>query len=1167
MRRRKASLVLTLATLFLLTLLFVDGLPSAEAQTQPSTVASISPPPIAFSETLTTLRLNFTMFVVQFDKSSGSSTIYNRDGSVLVYYHFVTLQYFNTKVSDWRQAGSFQKLEWVKSSDTYYLVVEYFVDQSTSPQTNYTVTYSIKSDSPMKISVRVESGATRQYRLVWSLDGIAYSNWVEMKNSDGVKHRLRFGDESKPYGWMALDWQDVYEEFRSDISSYSVSTSARGRKADIYFDLGVVDAGGVLIVDPSVVGTSTIDYAIRNPFQRKSFYANGLFWVFYHDGTNMVYKTSTDGSTWSAAVTVRSCSLGSQFSIWFDGTYLHYVVASGGLKYRRGLPNSDGSITWSADEQSVSTVYNHPNYPTIATDSNGYVWIGYQDSYSSIYPYVIKSGNNDGTWGTTPSGFPYLLSTTDSDWYVSVIPLTAGKMAVVFSSSPDVVYVKAWTGSSWLSTVSISTQTYHYHSAAAVGDVVHIVFTKFPSPYDICYVKYSYSSNSFSAITTIQASGTNPPVIGVDASGDLYVFWAGYPTANHIYYRKYTASTNTWESVVDWVAETSLTNNLLTCFYQVYGSRIGVLYLVGSSSPYSVKFAYLQFNSPPNAPALNSPAAGFRFNPGASVQFTWTFSDPNPGDSQSAYQLQIGNSDFSTIYVDTGKVSSSSSSATVTLPSTVGLYYWRVKTWDSSDAEGVWSSGRAIIVDRIKVNSLSASKTRLDVGSSVTLTAQLVYEYDGSYIASGSFTLNGLTLSYTGSNGVWQTSDSKSSVQAVTYNSLSGSEGTYGLTAINMNGKSTTVVWDRVKVSSLTASKSRVDVGSPVTLSTQLVYEYDNTPVTSGSFTLNGTALTYSNGYWVATAIGTRVQAATFSSIVGSDGAYGLTTINMNGKSATVIWDGIKLAAYAVDVASEKVAVLAKYAYDSQPIVNCNVSYSGLYALTNSSGWAVFDLSKVDSVPHNSIAYPISEANYGLTAKLQNQTVAFSKFSISDIGIKARSRDPLTFQGWDSTNKQLKFAKAGNNEVKIYVGSLGKPYYILVDGVVKTEGQGWSFDSASNTLTILGSTNYIISWTPLTQEASSAGGGGGGGGASIISTPTSPQPQAQQIPPPQPQVPSEVYTAPPDLLTLGMVSLAAIISIVLIWQEIQKRLSPHSLWSQRLKKMNRKVKWRKRRYW
>ncbi|MHA1742729.1 MAG: LamG-like jellyroll fold domain-containing protein, partial [Candidatus Heimdallarchaeota archaeon] len=109
-------------------------------------------------------------------------------------------------------------------------------------------------------------------------------------------------------------------------------------------------------------------------------------------------------------------------------------------------------------------------------------------------------------------------------------------------------------------------------------------------------------------------------------------------------------------------------------------------------------------NQPPNAPTLDSPAANAHVNPSASITFGWTFNDPDSGDSQSAYQFQLDdNSDFSSPIIDTGKVSSSTSSTTQTLPSTVGLYYWRVKTWDSQDAEGEWSNGRAIIVDRVNV--------------------------------------------------------------------------------------------------------------------------------------------------------------------------------------------------------------------------------------------------------------------------------------------------------------------------------------------------------------------------------------------------------------------------------------------------------------------------------
>jgi len=167
-------------------------------------------------------------------------------------------------------------------------------------------------------------------------------------------------------------------------------------------------------------------------------------------------------------------------AVWFDGTYLHYVCGGAYLYYRRGTPNGDGTITWSAAEQEVSTTYGEIWWPTISVDSNGYVWIGYADGYSTPYPFVIKSGNNDGTWGTTPSGFPYQLSSTPMEVVVP-IPLTGGKMFVLYHSNGDPVYGKRWTGSAWGSERGTTSSADQFYSAVAEGDDVHLVFNTSPT--------------------------------------------------------------------------------------------------------------------------------------------------------------------------------------------------------------------------------------------------------------------------------------------------------------------------------------------------------------------------------------------------------------------------------------------------------------------------------------------------------------------------------------------------------------------------------------------------------------------------------------------------------------------------------------------------------------
>jgi len=374
--------------------------------------------------------------------------------------------------------------------------------------------------------------------------------------------------------------------------------------------------------EPVVANDTDIPYATQCTCQYKTFYANGRFWVFYANSfaaNQLVYKTSTDGTSWSTETVIRAGDYGPLISVFFDGTYVHYASAGTGsypyesaLYYRRGVPNSDGTITWSASEQTVNTNSNQATIPAIAVDSNGYVWIGYREGASGAKtPWVIKSGNNDGTWGTTPSGFPYQLSATEASYWTAVpVPLTGGKMLVAYAHHSDNDYgkqirMRAWNGSGWLTEVTTTSGIYHsmHHLETAKEDDVHIVFWKLIStndPMEIVYVKYSYRSNSLGSETTLQGnipytetySEFSVPIIS-GAPEQLFVFWANYPEQGHIYYRKWNGSS--WENIVDWIDESSelFSCDSWTCFYQAYDGYIGVLYETKQSSPYNIKFAYM----------------------------------------------------------------------------------------------------------------------------------------------------------------------------------------------------------------------------------------------------------------------------------------------------------------------------------------------------------------------------------------------------------------------------------------------------------------------------------------------------------------------------------------------------------------------------------------------
>jgi hypothetical protein len=95
-------------------------------------------------------------------------------------------------------------------------------------------------------------------------------------------------------------------------------------------------------------------------------------------------------------------------------------------------------------------------------------------------------------------------------------------------------------------------------------------------------------------------------------------------------------------------------------------------------------------NLPPTAPTLIPKS---NYSATASGTFQWEFNDPNAGDTQGAFQLQINSASGASAY-DTGKVTSSATlrvvpGSTLTNP---GSWQWRVLTWDAADAQGEWST-------------------------------------------------------------------------------------------------------------------------------------------------------------------------------------------------------------------------------------------------------------------------------------------------------------------------------------------------------------------------------------------------------------------------------------------------------------------------------------------
>jgi len=125
------------------------------------------------------------------------------------------------------------------------------------------------------------------------------------------------------------------------------------------------------------------------------------------------------------------------------------------------------------------------------------------------------------------------------------------------------------------------------------------------------------------------------------------------------------------------------------------------------------------------------------------------------------------------------------SQTTQVLPSAVGLYYWRVKTWDSKDAEGPYCTGRTIIVERIKITACGMLNNVIDtrIGGAVWYTA--VYESDSTPLTSsvGVLYLNGTAMTWATDRWTYAFPYSMSGSQAV-FHITGVTESFYGLTGV-----------------------------------------------------------------------------------------------------------------------------------------------------------------------------------------------------------------------------------------------------------------------------------------------------------------------------------------------------------------------------------------------
>lgn len=360
----------------------------------------------------------------------------------------------------------------------------------------------------------------------------------------------------------------------------------------------------------SVVSTTAADHgwAVNYPKQRKLFVMAGRLWVFYSDGENGVYRTSRDGRRWSEPATFAPGGhYGHRFGCWFDGTYLHYCLCTAALGadvfYRRGEPNRDGTITWSAEPQIAFDTPADENvmYPKVIVDSAGHPWVTFLQLVYQVPntpPYdavVVKSSADDGTWKTA-EGFPFhLVNHKPVAGYPDPVgaPLTDEKTFWIYNDrvgDDDVYAARVWNGEDWEDEeiVARPASEYSFFDVVADGDDVHVIH----GAGTIRYQKRTWGSG-WGEPFPVDDSASGHTSLTLTGPNGVVVTWIDM-TSQSVRYRQMTDGR--WGPAVSWVdasdeglAGTGI--NLNGLVRSAGRLEHAVIYTTGSSSPFEVRFA------------------------------------------------------------------------------------------------------------------------------------------------------------------------------------------------------------------------------------------------------------------------------------------------------------------------------------------------------------------------------------------------------------------------------------------------------------------------------------------------------------------------------------------------------------------------------------------------
>lgn len=544
---------------------------------------------------------------------------------------------------------------------------------------------------------------------------------------------------------------------------------------------------------------------------------DGSLWTLIVDssGNYQLYRSSDVGTTWVVQGSgLTRANIVEWSNIFIDNKgYLHWSYrtneSSQDRIYYRRINLSVTTYTWEAEllcgapgNGGSAGAYHQGMDLMVVLYTSGFtsyrvaICCGYRDGVGNygVFLYGVKGTtfttskqlDNSGTfygnrWYYQPGTNPNKPSVDiEQNGDSKTASAAAPNLWITFGYNSTFLVKGAWVGDHWVMP-SRETRIFDHNNAQAVQPGV---FTGTSNhPYFIMAIKNPNATSTVSLLRRNRANTLTDSVVtpthpqGVITSCQanyavnfVRVFATG-TTNSVLYWVDFSYATGTFGawSVVDATAALTATNwSVRRSIYRVPGGYTHDIVMEQSGSPNTLKsFAQGAFSVAPNAPTWVSPINGAAGNINQALTLTWTFSDLDPGDTQSAFALsrQIGGGALaywraSDSTWQVAEVQNTSSLNSVTLATGWGVdsdpnYSYKVKTWDSSALQSVYSAPMVVVPSAKDNPTLTAPLSSISskrVTATWTVLTQSAYRvqlsgsatYDSGWITdstSNSFTV------------------------------------------------------------------------------------------------------------------------------------------------------------------------------------------------------------------------------------------------------------------------------------------------------------------------------------------------------------------------------------------------------------------------------------------